>query len=144
MGERRVVVGALVVDSLLAPTRVLAARRTRPPELAGRWEFPGGKVEPGESPEEALRRELHEELGLSAVVGRELVSPSGSAWPISDLLDLRLFYCTVDDEDVRLDGSHDEVSWVGPHDIAALDWLDADRVALALVFGPPDRHSLRP
>ena len=44
--------------------RVLAARRTSPPEAAGRWEFPGGKVEPNESDESAARRELAEELGV--------------------------------------------------------------------------------
>ena len=56
------VVGAAVVRD----GRVLACRRTTPPEAAGRWEFPGGKVEPGESPDAALVRELHEELGVEA------------------------------------------------------------------------------
>ena len=49
--------------------RILLARRTEGRELAGLWEFPGGKVEPGESPEDALVRELREELGIEAVVG---------------------------------------------------------------------------
>lgn len=139
MVEPQVVVGALLVDSVAAPTRVLAARRTGPVGLAGRWEFPGGKVERGESPAAALRRELHEELGLSAIVAHELVPPLGSTWPISDLLELRLFYCTVDDHTVHLDGSHDEVRWVGSHDIETLDWLDSDRSALPHVFAPDSR-----
>ena len=58
------VVGAAVVRD----GRVLACRRTAPPAAAGRWEFPGGKVEPGESPDAALVRELHEELGVGATV----------------------------------------------------------------------------
>ena len=49
--------------------RVLLARRTEGRDLAGLWEFPGGKVEPGESPEDALVRELREELGIEATVG---------------------------------------------------------------------------
>lgn len=49
--------------------RILLARRTEGRDLAGLWEFPGGKVEPGESPEDALVRELREELGIEATVG---------------------------------------------------------------------------
>ena len=63
------VVAAAIVDSLTAPTRTLCARRSAPPELAGRWELPGGKVEPDESAEAALHRELDEELGVSVRLG---------------------------------------------------------------------------
>ena len=62
--HRSAVVGAAIVRD----GRVLAARRTSPPESAGRWEFPGGKVEPGETPEAALVREIGEELGCTIVV----------------------------------------------------------------------------
>ena len=70
MTERIVVVGAALLDD----GRLLAARRSAPPELAGRWELPGGKVEPGETPEKALVRELHEELNVRATAGaRQMV-----------------------------------------------------------------------
>jgi alpha-1,2-mannosyltransferase len=66
-GARVVAAAAIVADG-----KLLLARRSRPAELAGLWELPGGKVEPGETPEQALRRELREELGVDAVVGERL------------------------------------------------------------------------
>src|SRR3954464_10458065 len=71
----RIVVGAA---PLLDDGRLLAARRSAPPELAGRWELPGGKVEPGERPEAALVRELREELGVDA----ETVRRVPGQWPL--------------------------------------------------------------
>jgi 8-oxo-dGTP diphosphatase len=59
-------------DPSTGARQVLASRRTEPPKLAGLWEFAGGKVEPGESDEQALRRELREELALDAEVGERL------------------------------------------------------------------------
>src|SRR3546814_17870902 len=67
------VVAAVIAD---ARGRVLLARRTEGRDLAGLWEFPGGKREPGENPEAALARALHEELGIVAAIG-----PSVSAVP---------------------------------------------------------------
>lgn len=62
------VVGAVIVDQLTRPSYVVAARRTTPPELAGRWEFPGGDVGAGETAQGALAREIREELGVSIAV----------------------------------------------------------------------------
>jgi 8-oxo-dGTP diphosphatase len=64
---------AVVCGILRRGDRVLVARRPQGKRLAGLWEFPGGKVEPGESPESALRRELHEELRCEMVIERSLI-----------------------------------------------------------------------
>ncbi|QTI67867.1 (deoxy)nucleoside triphosphate pyrophosphohydrolase [Gordonia polyisoprenivorans] len=69
MSRRHVLAGAILDSS---GTRILLARRARPVELEGLWELPGGKVEAGESDEEALRRELAEELGIDVGVESEL------------------------------------------------------------------------
>lgn len=128
--DKRLVVGALIVDDVVHPSGVLAARRSTPP--SGRWEFPGGKAEMGESAQDALVREIREELGVVVDVGQRLNPPSGGRWPISESLEMELWWCTVADEPSPGD-AHDEVRWVAGEDLDALDWLDADRDALPLV-----------
>ena len=115
------VVGAAVVRD----GRVLACRRTSPPEAAGRWEFPGGKVEPGESPDLALVRELHEELGVAATVTGWL---DGTA-PIGDRHQLRVALVAVEGEPDPVE--HDAVRWLAADELDDLDWLEPDRPFLA-------------
>lgn len=112
-----VVAGALVRDGLL-----LLAQRSRPPELAGRWELPGGKVETGETPEIALVRELREELGIETTVGEALAGDvalaSGST--------LRAYRVgLVEGTPVALE--HSDLRWVDARELAAMDLVDADR-----------------
>ena len=126
----------VVAAALLKDGRVLAARRTDP---AGKWEFPGGKCEPGEEPSEALRRELTEELGLRVVIGPEIVAPGG-VWPINDRLVMRIWYATPLGEPVaRTQGSgrleHDALAWLTPDELPGLDWLPADVPIAARIAG---------
>lgn len=121
--------GAVIVDSLTAASCVWVARRSTPQDLAGAWEFPGGKVEAGESAHTALRRELREELSVEIEIGDELPAPDGGAWPISDDLELRLFLVTTRDE-LRPGDSHDSVRRLGPHELDQADWLASDAAAI--------------
>lgn len=122
--------GAVLVDDLTTPTRVLAARRTRPVELAGQWEFPGGKVEPGETPAEALSREVQEELGVVVTIGSELTNHPGSTWPISDAFELRLFFAHSTAKPRPRDDSHDQLRWLDRDSLWSVAWLESDHQAL--------------
>ena len=128
MAARTLVVAGVLVRG----ARVLAARRRYPPALAGKWEFPGGKAEPGESPEAALARELLEELGVRVIVGEELPGPQNGVWPINDALDMRAYWCRG--EVTASHGiAHDRLAWVPWQDVPSLDWLPADIILAALV-----------
>ena len=122
----RTVVAAALVDDLAAPTRLLAARRRRPTNLAGRWEFPGGKIDPGETAEAALARELHEELGITATLGTEITGPDDGGWRISPAYVLRLWTATVLDGEPQPLTEHDALRWLGPGEWFDVPWLDAD------------------
>ncbi len=118
---RQVVGAALVRDG-----RVLAARRTAPAAAAGRWEFPGGKVEPGETPDAALVREVAEELGVTIEVRRWL---AGSA-PIGASYELTVAVTSVvDGEPTPVE--HDLVRWLAADELDDVDWLEPDRPFLA-------------
>lgn len=133
--ERMLVVGAIIHRD----GRVLAARRSGPGATAGFWEFPGGKVEPGEEPTAALRRELREELAIDVEVEAELDSGNGP-WPINEAMDLRVWFCQLSDEcDPLVGEAHDEVRWLLPADLVALDWLPADRPIAELVAAVASR-----
>ncbi|MDP9101553.1 MAG: (deoxy)nucleoside triphosphate pyrophosphohydrolase [Actinomycetota bacterium] len=115
---RVAVVGAAVLRD--RPWRVLASRRTDPPHLAGRWEFPGGKVEPGESDQQALVRELAEELGVVATVGPRV----GPDLLIHDTAVLRVYTATIVGEPLLVD--HDAHRWLRADELDDVDWLEVD------------------
>lgn len=121
-----VVVAAAVVDDLVAPRRLLAARRRRPQRLAGRWEFPGGKVDAGETAEDALHRELREELGVSVTLGSEILGPDGGGWRLSPHYTMRLWLAAVTVGEPAPLVEHDELRWLDAGEWLSVDWLDAD------------------
>ncbi|MGP3754759.1 (deoxy)nucleoside triphosphate pyrophosphohydrolase [Streptomyces sp. IBSNAI001] len=118
-----VVVAGAVCDG----GRLLAARRSAPPELAGRWELPGGKVEPGESGEQALVRELREELGVEA----EPLERIPGEWPLKAGLVLRVWTVRLRSGEPSPLEDHDELRWLAPDEADGVDWLDQDRPAVA-------------
>lgn len=122
------VVGGAIVDSLERPVRLLVARRTAPEAFAGMWEFPGGKVEEGEAPEDGLRRELHEELGVSVVLGDEITGPLAQGWPLSGAAAMRVWVAAVHDGAPAPLEDHDELRWVelDGDQIMDLPWIPAD------------------
>ena len=118
--------------------RVLAALRPPGKALAGQWEFPGGKIESGETAEAALGREIREELGCAIVVGAALTSvrhpsPHGLIvlWP---------FRATLAEGAVPVAHEHSELRWVTAGEAAALDWAEADRPIVAEVFAQTVRR----
>jgi 8-oxo-dGTP diphosphatase len=118
--ERIVVVGA----ALMRDGRLLAARRSAPPELAGRWELPGGKVEPGETSKDALVRELREELGVDA----EPVERIPGEWPLRAPYVLRVWTARLPagSAEPKPLQDHDELRWLTQAEIWDVDWLDQD------------------
>ncbi|MGW1746371.1 (deoxy)nucleoside triphosphate pyrophosphohydrolase [Streptomyces sp. NPDC002092] len=129
MTERIVVVGAALFDG----DRLLAARRSAPPELAGRWELPGGKVEPGETPEAALVRELHEELGVDA----DPVARVPGEWPLKPPYVLQVWTARLhpDSAAPKPLQDHDELRWLTPDELWDVPWLDQDIPAVRELTG---------
>lgn len=121
----RVVVAAVIERDGL----ILAARRTEPPELAGQWEFPGGKAETGESDREALERECREELGVRIAVG-ERIGPEYSI--AGGAMVVRTYFATIEDGEPQTLENHDALRWVRPGtpEARALRWLDGDLLIL--------------
>jgi len=128
-----IIVGAaIVVDG-----RVLGCERAEPPESAGRWEFPGGKVEPGESDVDALVRECEEELGVVVAVGDRI----GADVPLAHGRALLRVWLArlVRGEPQALE--HRSLRWFSADDLDTVPWLPADApivAELARVLGPPD------
>ncbi len=128
------VVGAAIVDDLARPTQVLAARRTEPPALAGGWEVPGGKVDPGEMPDAALVREIREELGVEITLGGRLTGtlPDG-AFPLGEGYAMDVWLAEIrDGRPTPLEG-HDALRWLAVGELYTVPWLPDDLPVVAVL-----------
>ncbi|SDW27459.1 8-oxo-dGTP diphosphatase [Lysobacter enzymogenes] len=120
--------------------RVLLTRRTEGRDLAGLWEFPGGKREPGETPEAALSRELHEELGIDSEIGAELIRVP-QIYPdkrlVLDVREVRAWRGSARGREGQA------LAWVPPHKLASYAMPPADRPVVA-ALEQPDRYLVTP
>jgi 8-oxo-dGTP diphosphatase len=107
--------------------KILIARRKQGDTQSGKWEFPGGKIEPGETPEACLKRELREELGIEAEVGAFLCSTRFAYLHMAVEL---LFYRTAYVSGEITLREHDRIEWVSPEALTDFDFLEADRPVL--------------
>jgi len=124
--KRLHVVGAAIIQD----GRCLVAQRGPGMSLAGKWEFPGGKVEDGEEPEAALAREIEEELGLQIAVGEPL--GSGSAQVGGRVVRLDVYAATIGFGVMAL-REHAQVSWANRDQLSHFDWAEADVPCIAPV-----------
>jgi 8-oxo-dGTP diphosphatase len=133
MRDRKLVVAGLIVGS---DRRVLITQRRADQSLPLQWEFPGGKVEPGEAPVAALGRELVEEIGVVVEVGR-VWDVLFHAYPGFDLVML-VYPCTIVDGAPRAVEVAD-LAWCEPRDLARYDILPADKPLVDRLVneGPP-------
>ena len=103
--------------------KVLSTQRSASMSLPLKWEFPGGKIHDGELPEECLKRELREELGIEVAVGRSL-SPVNHQYP-AFIVTLYPFICRITAGDIELH-EHKAFKWLPPEALHELDWAEAD------------------
>ena len=127
MKKRINVVGAILTRG----NNIFAAQRSSKMSLSGMWEFPGGKIEPHESPKEALLRELKEELLCTAEVGN-LVQTTEYEYEFGTVI-LTTFYCSLTGDEPKLT-EHSEIRWVQVSDLDQLNWAPADIPAVKQVM----------
>jgi len=127
VGHKRQVTAAVMEKD----GRILIAQRRKGRTLGGRWEFPGGKIEPGETAEACLKRELKEELDIECEIGKFIIAS-------------RFRYCLVPIELIayrvkHVSGElkvneHEEVRWVLPSELGSYDFMPADKPIVKLLL----------
>jgi 8-oxo-dGTP diphosphatase len=116
---KRVVAGLIVKDG-----KLLVCQRTRHQTMPLKWEFPGGKIEEGEQPRDALRRELEEELGILANIGDE-VRRIQHEYPNGGMVELRFFIVRTYQRELE-NRIFKDMQWADPKDLPKFDFLEAD------------------
>ena len=113
------VTAAIIIDN----NKILIAQRGKNENLAGKWEFPGGKIEIDETPQQCLKREIREELEVDIVVGNYL-GESICTYSNSKIK-LIAYFATVVDGDIKL-SVHDKIDWITIGEIDEYDFAAAD------------------
>lgn len=122
-------VGAVIVRD----GRVLACRRAAHKSAANLWEFPGGKVVPGESHEQALVREIREELGVGITVGDRIV---GCVQTVGEsTIALTTYWAALVGDPPTLSSDHDQLLWIHPAGLGQLAWCQPDLATVHIVQG---------
>ena len=127
MKKRINVVGAVLTRGQM----IFAVQRSSTMSLPGMWEFPGGKIEPDESPKEALLRELEEELLCSAEIG-DHIQTTEHEYEFGVVI-LTTYYCTLKGDEPRLT-EHSEIRWIHFTELDQLNWAPADIPAVEQVM----------
>ncbi len=125
------VVAAIICDSLKRPKKIFATQRGYG-EYKDGWEFPGGKVEAGEAPEQALAREIREELDTEVEVG-EYLDTIEYDYP-SFHLSMRCYWCTVKSGNLVLK-EHEAAKWLSKETLDSVEWLPADITIIEKIRG---------
>jgi 8-oxo-dGTP diphosphatase len=116
---KRVVAGLIIKDG-----KLLVCQRTRHQTMPLKWEFPGGKIEEGEQPRDALRRELEEELGIVATIGNEIARIQHE-YPNGGMVELRFFEVREFQKEIE-NRIFKDIQWADPKDLPKYDFLEAD------------------
>lgn len=118
---RRIEVVAAVITN--DKGEIFCTQRNLKKSLGGKWEFPGGKIEKGETLEEALIREIDEEFGARITVGDHIMTVEHTYETFH--IKLHVFWCKLSSGKLTLK-EHNDCKWLTPKDIGSLDWADAD------------------
>ncbi|QGN60017.1 (deoxy)nucleoside triphosphate pyrophosphohydrolase [Leuconostoc citreum] len=124
MKKRIAVVGAAIIEN----NKLLAAKRSEGRSLGGYWEFPGGKINEGETPEEALQREVFEEFGANATIFEKLDEPFEKEYDFGTVV-LEILYARLDSE-ITETIEHEELRWVTEEEALKLGWAPTDVPAI--------------
>lgn len=126
------VVVAAVIES---HGRILACQRRKNDAFGLKWEFPGGKLKPDETPPQALARELREELGVDAQIGPEIYRTRHRYAELAREIELIFFQALADESQIQ-NQAFEQMRWVRPDELPALDFLPADQEFIAKLANP--------